>query len=126
MGPDLVDPGDVGPAAVEEEKRIRVGHGDNYDDEEDEDWLRYSPVKRPGEGNGDAEMARAAEVEERVLSRYATEIDGDCVPITGLDGERVYAKICRIENEERVKKLDIKCDLSGEFYVYFLIFFSDI
>nr|XP_027118988.1 chromosome transmission fidelity protein 18 homolog isoform X1 [Coffea arabica]XP_027118989.1 chromosome transmission fidelity protein 18 homolog isoform X1 [Coffea arabica]XP_027118991.1 chromosome transmission fidelity protein 18 homolog isoform X1 [Coffea arabica]XP_027118992.1 chromosome transmission fidelity protein 18 homolog isoform X1 [Coffea arabica] len=111
LSPDLIDRGDGRPTGDPEEKRSRV---DNGDDEEDEDWLRYPPP-RPVAGNVDAgvAMSESEKVEERVLSRYATEIDGDYVPITGLDGERVYAKICGVECEDRVKKLDMRGDLNG-------------
>lgn len=109
-----------------EDKRSRVDSGDGKKDggkqegydkvdddhDEDEDWLRYSP---PLAGNGDADVPMVAEeeVKERFLSKYVTEIDGDCVPVTGLDGERVYAKICRVENVERVKKLNVRGDFEG-------------
>nr|XP_027118279.1 chromosome transmission fidelity protein 18 homolog [Coffea arabica] len=111
LSPDLIDRGDGRPTGDPEEKRSRV---DNADDEEDEDWLRYHPP-RPVAGNVDAglAMSESEEVEERVLSRYATEIDGDYLPITGLDGERVYAKICGVECEDRVKKLDMRGDHNG-------------
>ncbi|GER42432.1 chromosome transmission fidelity factor, partial [Striga asiatica] len=48
------------------------------------------------------------EKEERILSRYATEIDGDFVPVTGLDGERVYAKLCSLEMDEDGRKRDLR------------------
>lgn len=42
------------------------------------------------------------------ICRYASEIDGECVPITAPDGgERVYAKFCRALGDEEVKKLDV-------------------
>ena len=119
LSPDLIDRGDGRPTGDPEEKRSRV---DNGDDEEDEDWLRYPPP-RPVAGNVDAgvAMSESEKVEERVLSRYATEIDGDYVPITGLDGERVYAKICGVECEDRVKKLDMRGDLNGQFFFFFFL-----
>ncbi|WOL00712.1 chromosome transmission fidelity protein [Canna indica] len=65
--------------------------------EEDEDWLRYSPKK-------DTETAVSVEeivddplpdvfAEDKILSRFATDIDGDCMPVTAPSGERVYAKM---------------------------------
>ncbi|KAL2507137.1 P-loop containing nucleoside triphosphate hydrolase superfamily protein [Forsythia ovata] len=80
-------------------------------DNEGEEWLRYSPPRAVEEERG----VVVEEKEERILSRYATEIEGDCLPVTGLDGERVYAKICRAEmdKEERMKKLSVKGDSNG-------------
>lgn len=81
--------------------------------DDDEEWLRCSPHRDSFE-----EMEVVEEVEqERILSRYATEIDGDCVPITGLDGERVYAKICssvEMDEEVRNKNLNFRRDHNGE------------
>lgn len=96
-GPEVLLNGNVGSVENNEES------GD------DDEWLRYSPPRGIVE-----EME--AEREERILSRYATEIDGDCVPVTGLDGERVYAKICRVDmdEEERKKKLSVRGDFNGE------------
>ncbi|KAL3506350.1 hypothetical protein ACH5RR_031732 [Cinchona calisaya] len=114
VGPDLIGPGNVGPAADVEEKRCRIDDAEG-EKSDDEDWLRYSPSKAAGNGDTDVAMVtdEVVEEEERVLSRYASEIVGDCLPITGLDGDRVYAKICGVENEERVKKLDIKGNFDG-------------
>lgn len=98
---------DLNEVVITEEKRSRV---ERLEDNEDEDWLRYSPPKQPEE----EEPVVLVEQEEKILAKYALEIDGDCVPVTGLDGERVYAKICRVENE-RVKKLEVKArDSIGE------------
>ncbi|XP_027767712.1 chromosome transmission fidelity protein 18 homolog [Solanum pennellii] len=88
---------------ITEEKRSRV-------EDNDEDWLRYSPPKQPEEDEPmvvEQELEQEPEPEEKILAKYALEIDGDCTPVTGLDGERVYAKICRVE-DERVKKLEVK------------------
>ncbi|KAK4421722.1 Chromosome transmission fidelity protein 18 [Sesamum alatum] len=74
----------------------------------DEEWLRYSPPR-------DIVEEMETQREERILSRYATEIEGDCVPVTGLDGERVYAKICRVDMDEvdRKKTLSARGDFNG-------------
>ena len=99
---DKVAPPDC-PGVSEENKE---GSGD------DEEWLRFSPPRDTIE-----EMEVVEEEQERILSRFATEIDGDCVPITGLDGERVYAKICtstEIDEEARNKKLNFRRDNNGE------------
>jgi chromosome transmission fidelity protein 18 len=51
------------------------------EDPVDEDWLRYSPPP-------------AAEVvAEKTVSRFASEIQGDSMPVTAPNGERVYAKL---------------------------------
>lgn len=48
------------------------------------------------------------------IFRYASEIDGECIPITAPDGgERVYAKFCRDLGDEPVKKLDVKAKSNG-------------
>lgn len=86
-----------------EEKRSRV------ESVEDEDWLRYSPPPAPA-----VEVVEREEEKEKILSRYAMEIDGDCVPVTGLDGDRVYAKICRAHMRERITKLNTKGESNGE------------
>nr|GMD00630.1 chromosome transmission fidelity protein 18 homolog [Ipomoea batatas] len=99
--PDPV-PAGVGDAAPVEEKRSRV------ESEEDEDWLRYSPPPAPA-----VEVVEREEEKEKILSRFAMEIDGDCVPVTGLDGERVYAKICRAHLRERITKLKTKGESNG-------------
>ncbi|CAA2955449.1 Hypothetical predicted protein [Olea europaea subsp. europaea] len=79
--------------------------------DEDAEWLRYSPPRIVRE-----DRVIVEEREERILSRFATEIEGDCVPVTGLDGERVYAKMCRgmMVEEDRMKKLSVKGDSNGE------------
>jgi len=51
-------------------------------EQEDEDWLRYSPPPAP-------EIV----VAEKTISRFASEIHGDSVPVTAPNGERVYAKL---------------------------------
>ncbi|XP_060179013.1 uncharacterized protein LOC132609167 isoform X1 [Lycium barbarum] len=100
--PDDPESSDV---VITEEKRSRV----EVDVEDnDEDWLRFSPPKQPDEEEPMVEEEQEEEEGEKILAKYASEIDGDCIPVTGLDdGERVYAKISRVENE-RVKKLELK------------------
>ncbi|ESQ36451.1 hypothetical protein EUTSA_v10006720mg [Eutrema salsugineum] len=106
MSDPIVNLDEVSPAS---EKRSKIG--DNRVEMEDEDWLRPSPVK---------EVVHAVEEEEEVIppetifSRYASEIDGECFPITAPDGgERVYAKFCRALGDEEVKKLDVKAKSNG-------------
>ncbi|KAL8026519.1 hypothetical protein ABFS82_14G033000 [Erythranthe guttata] len=88
-----------------------VGPAENnggIDDNDEEEWLRYSPPRDTVE---EMEVVEG----ERFLSRYATEIDGDCVPVTGLDGERVYAKIrgVDIDDEETKRKSSCRGNFNG-------------
>ncbi|PSS24093.1 Chromosome transmission fidelity protein [Actinidia chinensis var. chinensis] len=102
-GPDSSNP-DGG--ANLEDKRGRVD--DLRVENDDEDWLRYKPPQ-----NEAAEVVEPVVIEEeKIVSRYASEIDGDCVPVTGFDGERVYAKMSRVE-EDRLKKIDMRAHYSG-------------
>ncbi|KAF7837327.1 chromosome transmission fidelity protein 18-like protein [Senna tora] len=86
-----------------EEKR---GRADDSVRENDEDWLRYSP----SQGSDHAVEERVNFVKEKMLSRYASEIDGECMPVTAPNGDRVYAKLNRSEGEERLKKLDVRAN----------------
>ncbi|VFR01092.1 unnamed protein product [Cuscuta campestris] len=102
---------DLGPIVPEngasvQEKRIRV---ERVEIECEEDWLSFSPPPVPPA----PEEVEKEEEKEKTLSRYAMEINGDCVPVTGLDGERVYAKICRYHMRERTRKLDTKGESTG-------------
>ncbi|QCE05592.1 chromosome transmission fidelity protein 18 [Vigna unguiculata] len=99
----------------EEEKRakVRVTVQEDSSTEEaaDEDWLRYSP---PPQEPAAQETTFA---KEKTLSRFASEIDGECMPITAPNGDRVYAKLTRFQGEERVKTLDCNgysAELSSE------------
>ncbi|KAK7290458.1 hypothetical protein RIF29_04899 [Crotalaria pallida] len=101
-------PDDVSVQVPSEVKRVRVDDSSAAEDEE-EDWLRRSPSPVA------AEEVRF--VKEKSLSRFASEIDGECMPITAPGGDRVYAKMDRFAGEERVKKLDCggyAADLSSE------------
>ncbi|KAL5781478.1 hypothetical protein ACOSP7_006507 [Xanthoceras sorbifolium] len=93
-----------------DEKRSRIVDGvedDKEEEEEEEDLHRYSPPLAV-----EPEEVRVVE-EEKSLSRYALEIDGECMPVTAPGGDRVYAKICRFETEERLKKLNVKSHSNG-------------
>ncbi|CAN6295659.1 unnamed protein product [Urochloa humidicola] len=70
------------PEQEEEERSKRRNLEREYS--EDEDWLRYSPPPAP-----EPEVV----VAEKTISRFASEIHGDCVPVTAPNGERVYAKL---------------------------------
>ncbi|KAE8799049.1 Chromosome transmission fidelity 18-like protein [Hordeum vulgare] len=68
------------PPPEQEEERSKRRNVDPVDSV-DEDWLRYSPPP-------------AAEVvAEKIVSRFASEIQGDSMPVTAPNGERVYAKL---------------------------------
>ncbi|KAL5542552.1 hypothetical protein UlMin_010262 [Ulmus minor] len=106
-GPDAsaLAPESAGPS---DEKRSRIDETGLFD--RDEDWLRHSP---PKENDPVAEEVAPAS-EERIVFRYASEIDGDCIPVTAPGGgDRVYAKISREERDERPKKLDAKTRSGG-------------
>ncbi|KAL7081345.1 hypothetical protein ACP275_14G034300 [Erythranthe tilingii] len=101
---------DVGPVDTDEVLlNENVGPTENNGGiDNDEEWLRYSPRRDTVE---EMEVVEG----EKFLSRYATEIDGDCVPVTGLDGERVYAKIrgVDIDDEETKKKSSCRGNFNG-------------
>ncbi|KAJ8747494.1 hypothetical protein K2173_014393 [Erythroxylum novogranatense] len=70
--------------------------------EVDEDWLLYSPPPQ----NQEIVMGEEEEQEERILYKYASEIDGDFFPVTAPGGnDRVYAKLCRVSKEEASMKI---------------------
>ena len=52
--------------------------------------------------------------EERIVSRYASEIGGDCIPMIGPGGDRVYLKISATGSDGRLKKLDLEGRTKGE------------
>ncbi|KAL1368046.1 hypothetical protein HN51_022146 [Arachis hypogaea] len=91
--------------SLSEEKRVRVGDSAASEvdavSNDDEDWLQYSP---PPRGVRMEEEDRF--VKEKELSRYAWEIHGECMPVTAPSGDRVYAKLNRIEGLELARKLD--------------------
>ncbi|XP_059632203.1 uncharacterized protein LOC132274873 [Cornus florida] len=90
-----------------EDKRSRVESAPS-EIENNEDWLRYVPP--PSEA---ANLEPVVVEEEKIVSRYASQIDGDCVPVTGTDGHRVYAKISRVDKEDKLKRLDMKAYSNG-------------
>lgn len=94
-------------SGLSDEKRSRVDDVDRS--ENDEDWL-YSP---PHEIDPVVDQRVTDVVEEKVVSRYASEIDGSFIPVTAPSaGDRVYAKICLVE-KERPKKLHVKGTSGG-------------
>lgn len=84
----------------------------------EEDWLRYSPppAREPS--------PVVEEQEEKIVSRYASQIDGDCIPVTAPSGDRVYAKICRVVREERLNKLHAKAQSGGRVITFALFLFG--
>ncbi|XP_017415726.1 uncharacterized protein LOC108326633 isoform X1 [Vigna angularis] len=91
--------------------RVTVEEVSSAEEAADEDWLRYSP---PPQEPAAKETTFA---KEKTLSRFASEIDGECMPITAPNGDRVYAKLTRFQGEERVKTLDCNgysAELSSE------------
>ncbi|XP_062210694.1 uncharacterized protein LOC133912120 [Phragmites australis] len=75
------------PEQQQEEERSKRRNVER-EDSGDEDWLRYSPPPAP-----EPEVV----VAEKTISRFASEIQGDCVPVTAPNGERVYAKLAMEE-----------------------------
>ncbi|XP_047324218.1 chromosome transmission fidelity protein 18 homolog [Impatiens glandulifera] len=103
--PDAFDSSNPDNRSESSDKRIKTG--DVTAENENEDWLHYSP---PPE-NADAPVEVI--LEETTLSRWANEIEGDVIPVTGLDGDRVYAKIKAVNEGDMSKKLDMKANSVG-------------
>ncbi|KAL3726756.1 hypothetical protein ACJRO7_031624 [Eucalyptus globulus] len=93
---------------IKKKKRSKVA--DDEGDEE-EDWLRYSPP--PETNRAELREEEILEPEEVAISRFASQIDGECVPVTAPGGDRVYAKICRFDIDSRPKKLDTRARSDG-------------
>ncbi|WJZ82894.1 hypothetical protein VitviT2T_002617 [Vitis vinifera] len=74
----------------------------------EEVWLRYSLPQ-----NSDGDLEPMVVDEERIVSRYASEIDGDCIPVTRPGGDRVYLKISATGSDGRLKKLDLEGRTKG-------------
>ncbi|ONI20120.1 hypothetical protein PRUPE_3G316000 [Prunus persica] len=94
---------------LSDEKRSKIDDLDRS--KNNEDWLQYSP---PHQSDPTVDEQVVDAVEEKVVSRYASEIHGDFIPVTAPGaGDRVYAKICRIERVERPKILRAKGKFGG-------------
>ncbi|XP_048129334.1 chromosome transmission fidelity protein 18 homolog isoform X3 [Rhodamnia argentea] len=91
-----------------ETKRKKVA---DHEDDGEEDWMRYSPP--PETSHTELREEEILEPEEVAISRYASQIDGECVPVTAPGGDRVYAKICRFDIDSRPKKLDTRAQSDG-------------
>ncbi|KAJ3682667.1 hypothetical protein LUZ60_012894 [Juncus effusus] len=86
---DEIDSSSLRPPA----SHVEEISSDAKEKDSDEDWLHYSPKKGKScsaEIEVDVQMP---DVAEKIISRFASEIDGDCMAITGPDGQRVYAKL---------------------------------
>lgn len=100
---------------VSDEKRSRK----SPETEADEDWLRYSPPPRAPAPDPVMDAAPVddvqapAAIDEKVLSRFASEIDGECISVTDPGGDRVYAKMSRWVMESDVKRLRIERPVNG-------------
>ncbi|KAF3457642.1 hypothetical protein FNV43_RR02300 [Rhamnella rubrinervis] len=105
-GPDASILEDAGQS---DEKRSRTVQAEVA--QADEDWLRYSP---PEESDPMVEEGAGAVVEEKLVWRYASEIDGDFIPVTAPSGgDRAYVKINVVDKEERRKKLGVIVQSGG-------------
>ncbi|KAG1337747.1 chromosome transmission fidelity protein 18 [Cocos nucifera] len=62
-------------------------------DDSDEEWLRYSPPKdvAAADATPESDVAVPDVAEEKFISRFASEIEGKSMPVTGPCGDRVYA-----------------------------------
>lgn len=115
-GPDaLLVLEESGPS---DEKRSRTTVEEDLPNEADEDWLRYSPP--PEESEPMVVEEPAVVEEEKFVWRYASEIDGDFIPVTAPSGgDRVYAKINRFEKvEQPKKKFDVVSQSGGRILLF--------
>ncbi|KAJ9680283.1 hypothetical protein PVL29_019561 [Vitis rotundifolia] len=75
----------------------------------EEDWLWYLlPM------DTDGELEPMVFYEERIVSRYISKIDSDCILVTGPGGDMVYLKISVTRSDGRLKKLDLEGHTKGE------------
>ncbi|XP_071720190.1 uncharacterized protein [Rutidosis leptorrhynchoides] len=94
---------------IVEDKRCKIDESTPIED--DDEWMRYSPPPPLEEAADDVEVA---EVKEKFISRFVADIDGDFMPVTGPDGDRVYAKlISEVYDDDKMKKLDVKAYSKG-------------
>ncbi|KAH7672890.1 chromosome transmission fidelity protein 18 [Dioscorea alata] len=65
---------------------------------DDEDWLRYSPPKQVFANEPtETDDPVVPVAEEKIISRFASDIEGAFIPVTGPGGDRVYAKLSCVE-----------------------------
>ncbi|KAG6787907.1 hypothetical protein POTOM_003954 [Populus tomentosa] len=109
-GPDSPNQED---AVLLDEKRSKIDD-DAGPEVDDEDWLRQVQDRNGGNEEERVEVVFEEEEKEKIVSRYVSEIDGDFIPVTAPSGgDRVYAKICRVDTEQGAKKLDFKSQSNG-------------
>jgi chromosome transmission fidelity protein 18 len=105
---------DLDSSGVEKREKVRVRV---EDPPVEEDWLRYSPppttTTTTTTTTTSVEEVRLSK--EKTLSRFASEIDGEVMPITAPNGDRVYTKLDRYYGEEQVTKLNYKGYSSGTY-----------
>lgn len=111
LSPNLLDPSNVDDSV--EDKRCKVN--DSSAIEADDDWLRYSPPPQ------EESVVIVEEEKETFISRYVTDIEGDFMPVTAPDGDRVYAKLVKEEKDGKLKKLDVKAPSKGRVLLTWLI-----
>lgn len=65
---------------------------------DDEEWLRYSPPKQVFANEPtETDDPVVSVAEEKIISRFASDIEGAFIPVTGPGGDRVYAKLSCVE-----------------------------
>jgi len=95
---------DLDCSDVEKREKVRVRVAEDAPAEE-EDWLQPAPLEVT------VEEVRFSK--DKTLSRFASEIDGEVMPVTAPNGDRVYTKLDRYYGEDRVTKLNCRGDSSG-------------
>ncbi|KAJ1696053.1 hypothetical protein LUZ63_004565 [Rhynchospora breviuscula] len=83
-------------ATAEEHFSPKMSSKRTRQDQEEEEWLRYSPhppQPRSSKRGRPLHPQQQQETEEIRISRFASDIQGHCIPITGPAGHRVYAKL---------------------------------
>ncbi|KAK9068723.1 hypothetical protein SSX86_012838 [Deinandra increscens subsp. villosa] len=101
LNPSLLNPSNVDESV--EDKRCKF---DSSVTEDEDDWMRYSPPP-------EEEVVVVEEDKEKFISRFATDIEGDFMPVTAPDGDRVYAKLIKEGNDDKLKKLEVKGPFKG-------------
>jgi len=96
---------DLDSSDVEKREKVRVRVAEDSHAEE-EDWLRPPPTS-------EVTVEEVRFSKDKRLSRFASEIDGEVMPVTAPNGDRVYTKLDRYYGEDRVTKLNCRGDSSG-------------
>jgi chromosome transmission fidelity protein 18 len=103
---------DLDSSGVEKREKVRVRV---EDPPVEEDWLRYSPPPTTTTTTTTTSVEEVKLSEEKTLSRFASEIDGEVMPITAPNGDRVYTKFDRFYGDEQVTKLNCRGYSSGSY-----------